>query len=213
MSRFACFTRASAVLTSSERTLTLVASSCISWRHFEAASDKDKQLWPWWSSLMHPLQTTWPQASSNERNGSLCFEHNAVAVADSSEMSWWSRVALLRLWKRTASLHISSSQLKHQNIAGCLSSQTSQSNKLSLSSSCWCLTSKMLNNAKFFGNPATPSWDTWLQLCKWGREFYHLQWVTARGSSYKNCDHNSAYEGKDFDHHKPHDTLDTQVLL
>ena len=52
-----------------------------------------------------------------------------------------------------------------------------------------------------------------LQLCKWGREFCHLQWATATGSAYKNYVHISAYEGKGFDHHKPHDTLHTRQLL
>ena len=160
MSSIACFTWASAVFISSERVLTLVASSCTSWRHFKAASAKDEKLWPLWSSLMHLLQTIWPHVLSNKRNGSLCFEQDALAVADSSERSAWRLLALWRMWKWAATLHISSLQLKHQKIATCLSSQTSQLNKLSLSSCCWGLTSKMLNNAKFFGNPATPSWRT-----------------------------------------------------
>ena len=64
--------------------------------------------------------------------------------------------------------YISSSQLKHQKIARCSSSQISQLNKLS-TSCCWGVTSKMVNNAKFFGNPATPSWRTFTSTLQVGQ--------------------------------------------
>ena len=110
---------------------------------------------------MHPLQTRRPQTSSNKRNRSLCSWQKTVTSDDPKEITLWSRLALLRVWKRAASLHMSSLQFKQNEVAGCLSSQASQAYELS-PSSCWVVTFAliMLNNAKFFGSPATPAWGT-----------------------------------------------------
>ena len=183
MSRLACFSWASAFLISSERASTSVTSSRTFRRHFEAASVKDEQLWPLCSSFMHSLQTKWRQSSSNKRNRSLCSWQKTVTSDDSKETTWWSRVALLRVWMPAATLHISSWQFRQKEVAGCSTSQDSQVYKHSTASSCWGVTFAlvMFNNAKFFGRPATPAGGTLTSFLHVGqRILLSAAWVSKR---------------------------------
>lgn len=133
-SRFALMTWASASLIGLVHALTLLVRTCVSWRLFEATSAKEEQLWPLWLTSMHSLQTIWPQSSSNKRNRCLCSWQKTVTSDDSKETTLWSQLALLRVWKPAARLHMSSWQFKQKEVAGCSSLQASQVYKRSPSS-------------------------------------------------------------------------------
>lgn len=87
---------------------------------------RDRRLWFLCVRLTQLLQTMWLHSSSNRRNCALCFEQKTDTASSSKETTLWPKLALWRLWKRAASEHISSSQSKHQEVAGCLVSHASQ---------------------------------------------------------------------------------------
>lgn len=93
---------------------------------FEPPSARERRLWFLCVRLTQLLQIIWLHSSSNRRNCASCFEQKTDTASSSKETTLWPKLALLRLWKREASEHISSSRSKHQEVAGCLVSHASQ---------------------------------------------------------------------------------------
>ena len=103
---------------------------------------------------------------SKKRNWSLCSGQRTdteaswgFAFSSSRETTLWSRLVLLRLWNWAAVLQKFSLHSKQQKVAGCFSSQASQScvPVCSVCPACSLGASfTMSNNAKFFNRPWTP---------------------------------------------------------
>ena len=148
-------------------TLVFFITSFTSFPYSEATSASGKHKWPKCSRATHSRQTAWPHFSSKNRNLSLrCFWHTCMrekeaswgfASSSSRETTWWSRLALLRIWNWAAVWHMFSLQSRQQKFAGCLSPQASQScEPVLLPTFSLGVSFTMSNNAKFFSSPSTP---------------------------------------------------------
>ena len=134
------------------------------------------------------------------------------ASSSTKETTWWSRLALLRVWKWAAVLHMFSLQSRQQRFAGCFSPQASQSCEPVLFPTFSLGVSFTRSNNANSLTVLPLQQEQHLDFCMWDNQWcYHGE--VSPDSLSRSCVHNSEAKDICFGHCNVQSRLNTLVSL